>query len=100
MTATTGRMTSWTRRPWVWVGVGVLVLGLIAAVLRFAPLFAIERVTVTGNSQITSDDIITAASVTDGTRLLTAPLTEIEDRVESLDAVAEARVSRDWPNTL
>ena len=43
---------------------------------------------------------MTAAEVSDGAPLLTAPLSTIEQRVESLDAVAEARVVRDWPNTL
>jgi len=38
--------------------------------------------------------------VSDGTPLLTAPLSTIEERVESLDAVADASVVRDWPNAL
>ncbi|HEX5017172.1 MAG TPA: FtsQ-type POTRA domain-containing protein [Actinomycetes bacterium] len=93
-------VTPWVRRPWVWVAAGVLVLGLIAALLRFAPLFQVEHVTVSGNSQLPGDEVVTAAAIDDGTRLLTAPLADIESRVESLDAVADARVTRDWPNTI
>ena len=90
----------WLRRPWAWVVVGIAILALIVAALRFTPFFAVSEVTVTGNEQVTSDQVLTAAEVSDGAPLLTAPLSTIEQRVESLDAVADARVVRDWPNTL
>ena len=44
-----------------------------------------------GNEQVTADAVVAAASVPDGTRVLTAPLDEIANRVESLDAVASAQ---------
>jgi cell division protein FtsQ len=78
----------------------LLVLGAIAAVLRFAPLFTVEKITVDGNSQVTAEAVVDAAAVPDGTRVLTAPLDQIASRVESLDAIAQARVTRDWPNGL
>jgi cell division protein FtsQ len=79
---------------------GVVILVVIAATLRYAPLFSVEKITVTGNEQVTSDAVVAAASVPDGTRVLTAPLDQIASRVESLDAVAQAKVTRDWPNGL
>jgi cell division protein FtsQ len=84
----------------VWVLFGVMMLAVIAAALRFAPLFSVEKITVSGNQQVTSEAVLAAASVPSGTRVLTAPLDQIASRVESHDAVAEAKVTRDWPNGL
>jgi cell division protein FtsQ len=95
-----GRFTSWARRPWVWVLAGIGVLALIATCLRFAPWFAVDDVEVSGNSQVATDEVVAAASISDGTPLLTVPLDEIEQRVEALDAVAEARATRDWPSSI
>ena len=100
MTAVGSVLAAWMRRPWVWVLCGVLVLIVIAGTLRYAPLFSVEKITVSGNQQVTSDAVVAAASVPDGTRVLTAPLDQIASRVESLDAVAQAKVTRDWPNGL
>lgn len=100
MTAPGTVLAAWARRPWAWVLLGVLMLAVIAATLRYAPLFSVEKITVTGNQQVTSDAVVAAASVPDGTRVLTAPLGQIESRIESLDAVAQAKVTRDWPNGL
>ncbi|MFL6179695.1 MAG: cell division protein FtsQ/DivIB [Actinomycetes bacterium] len=100
MTGSRPGYVQWVRRPWAWVLFGVLVLATFAAVLRYAPLFSVENIAVAGNEQVTSDAVVAAASVPDGTRMLTAPLDEIANRVESLDAVASARVTRDWPNGL
>ena len=90
----------WLRRPWAWVVVGVAVLALLVAALRFTPFFSVSEVKISGNEQVTSDEVLAAAGVSDGTPLLTAPLSTIEERVESLDAVADARAVRDWPSTL
>ena len=90
----------WLRRPWAWVVVGVVVLTLIVVALRFTPFFAVSEVTVAGNEQVSADQVRAAAEVSNGAPLLTASLSTIEERVESLDAVADARVVRDWPNTL
>ena len=90
----------WLRRPWAWVVVGFLVLTLIVLALRFTPIFAVNEVTVTGTEQVSVTQVLAAADVSNGGPLLSAPLSTIEERVESLDVVADARVVRDWPNTL
>lgn len=90
----------WLRRPWVWGVVALLVLGGSAAALRFAPLFEVEQITVAGNEQVTEDEVRAAASVADSTALLTVPVDEVAARIETLDAVASARVTRDWPDTV
>jgi len=90
----------WAGRPWAWVVLGVVLLALLFAGLRYAPMFSVESITVAGNRQVSSADVVKAAAVPSGTRVLTAPLSEIAERIESLDAVAEATVTRDWPNGL
>lgn len=90
----------WLRRPWFWGVVVLLILGGAAAALRFAPAFEVEQVTVTGNEQVTEDEVRAAASVAQSTALLTVPVDEVAERIESLDAVASARVTRDWPDTV
>lgn len=86
------------QRPWVWIAIACCVVALIASALRFAPLFRVEHIDVVGNAQVSSEDVIAAAAVPDSTALLALPTDEIESRVETLDAVAGARVVRDWPD--
>ena len=97
---TGGAARTWLGRPWVWVCLGVLVLGLLFVALRYAPIFTVESIKVTGNDQVSSSDVVAAAAVPNGTHVLTAPLAQIAGRIESLDAVADATVTRDWPNGL
>lgn len=96
----TGLLTRWASRPWAWVVLGVMLLSLLFVGLRYAPLFSVEQISVSGNDQVSSADVVEAAAVPDGTRVLTAPLDTIAGRIESLDAVADATVTRDWPNGL
>ena len=88
----------WAWRPWVWVVIAVLVVASGFLALRFAPVFRAQHIDVLGNSQVSADEVIAAAEVSDTTPLLDLPVDEIEARVESLDAVAGARVVRDWPD--
>lgn len=88
----------WARRPWLWVAVVLLVMAAAGAALRFAPIFRVEHIDVLGNAQVSSDAIIAAAQVSGDAPLLGLPVDEIESRVETLDAVAAARVVRDWPD--
>jgi cell division protein FtsQ len=76
----------------------VIAVALGFAALRFAPIFQVEHIDVLGNSQVSADEVIAAAQVSDATPLLELPVDEIESRIESLDAVAGARVVRDWPD--
>ena len=73
---------------------------LVVSVLRLAPFFQVRHVDVSGNSQVSSDDVLSAAAVSEGRALMTAPLDQIAARVETLDAVASARVTRDWPDRI
>ncbi len=88
----------WIHRPWAWLVVVVLVMAGAGAALRFAPMFHVEHIDVLGNDQVSSDDVVKAAQVSGDTPLLGLPVAEIEARIETLDAVAAARVVRDWPD--
>jgi cell division protein FtsQ len=88
----------WVRRPWVWVLAALLVVAAAGAALRYAPVFHVEHIDVLGNDQVSSDEVLAAAEVSSGTALLGLPVDEIESRIETLDAVASARVVRDWPD--
>lgn len=89
---------AWLRRPWTWAVVALLVCALMFAFLRFAPFFRVQHVDVQGNSQVSADEVVAAADVFEDGALMTVPLDEIASRVETLDAVAGAHVTRDWPN--
>ena len=86
------------RRPWAWGVLLLVVVVLMVTVLRFAPFFRVQHVDVQGNSQVSVDEVVAAANVSEDGSLMTMPLDEIAARVETLDAVAGARVTRDWPN--
>lgn len=90
----------WARRPWAWAVV-VLVLGAaLAAALRYAPVFEVERIAVVGNDQVSADQVLQAADVPAGTALMSVPVHAIEQRVETLDVVASASVTREWPDAV
>ena len=90
----------WLRRPWTWGVLAVLACALMFSFLRFAPFFRVQHVDVQGNSQVSADEVLAAADISADGALMTVPLDEIASRVETLDAVAGARVTRDWPNRL
>jgi len=90
----------WLRKPWMWVAITLVVGATTVAVLGLSPFFRVEHVDVSGNSQVSSDDVLAAAEVPRGRPLLTAPIDEIASRIETLDAVASASVTRAWPNRL
>lgn len=90
----------WVRRPWFWVAVVLLLGAALAASLRYAPYFEVERVSVVGADQVSVDQVLAVAEVPDGSALMSVPVHTIEQRIESLDAVASARVTREWPDAV
>jgi cell division protein FtsQ len=99
--ADVGRLGRLWARPWVWALLAILVATTAYAALRYAPLFRVDEITVIGVEQVSAGDVVEATGLA-GARppLLTLSLDDIAAEVEELDAVASARVSRDWPNTL
>ncbi|WP_323794102.1 cell division protein FtsQ/DivIB [Nocardioides sp.] len=92
----------WARRwiTWRYVLVVVVVLGLVGGGIYgvyFSRALSVQGVQVTGESTIEADEVLEAAAVPLGGPLATADLGAIQRRVENIDAVRSADVSRRWP---
>jgi cell division protein FtsQ len=90
----------WVRSPWI---VGLALLGLVSVLgwlMFFSPVFSARTIVVVGSEQVTDDQVRNAAEIPAGMSLARLPLTDIAARIEELDAVASARVERQWPNTV
>ena len=88
------------RSPWI---VGLALLGLVSVLgwlMFFSPVFSARTIVVVGSEQVTDDQVREAAEIPAGMSLARLPLTDIATRIEELDAVASARVERQWPNTV
>jgi cell division protein FtsQ len=88
------------RSPWL-VGLALIALASVLGWLMFfSPVFSARTIVVVGSEQVTDDQVRDAAGVPAGMSLARLPLTDIAARIEELDAVASARVERQWPNTV
>ena len=86
-----------------WVIAVVVLIGAIAGAawaVAWSSLFDIRTIEVRGTSNLSADEVLTAAQVPRGVPLIHADTDEIAQRVEALLLVADAQVSRHWPNTL
>ena len=88
-------------RRWVILAV-VLAVVLVATgwILANSSLFALRYVTVEGTSRLTPTEVLSAASVREGTSLVRLDPGAVAHRVERLPQVADAVVSRRWPHGL
>ena len=77
----------------------VLLLGAGWAVL-FSGLVTVEQAQVTGTRALGTARVERVAQVPTGTPLARADLDAIRARVETIDAVRRAEVSRSWPHTV
>ena len=81
------------------VVLAVVAVGL-GLVLYFTPLMSARNIVVTGTGAVTSDQVIAAAKVRQGTPLLQIDTSQVADRVAGIRALASARVQREYPSTL
>jgi cell division protein FtsQ len=93
----------WRRRWLSWKPLLALVLVLALAVagtwlVLFSKYLSVQEVEVMGTGLLSADDIRAAADVPDGQALARVDLVAIERRVEALAPVADAEVSRKWPD--
>jgi cell division protein FtsQ len=90
------------RRILAGVGIALLaaaaVWGLVA--LWKAPLLPIKHLDVSGESRLTRSEVVSAAAVPKDATLLKVSPAQIEDRLEKLPWISDARVSRALPGTL
>lgn len=91
------------RRPWLQIGLGVLVLALLAGaawLVLLSDVLGVRQVAVTGNHIVNADDVRRLAEIPVGTPLARADLSGVATRVSGLPAVRSVSVTRAWPNTL
>lgn len=93
----------WARRWLTWRY--VLVVGVVLAVVvggvyavYFSSSLSVQGVEVSGEKSIKIAEVLEAAAVPTGGPLATADLSAIQRRVENIDAVLSADVSRRWPH--
>lgn len=95
----------WARRwlTWRYLLSTVLALGLIGGsvyAVYFSSALSVQGVEVLGESTVSQDVVLKFADVPTGGPLATADLDAIERRVENIDAVRSAEVSRRWPHDI
>ncbi len=91
------------RDPWRAGFYGLLAIAVAAAVgwALFGPsLLVVRHVLVTGNRLVTAEQVRAAAAIVPGTPLAEVNTGAVAHRVEQLDPVASAQVSRSWPDTI
>nr|WP_202885570.1 FtsQ-type POTRA domain-containing protein [Kribbella sandramycini] len=90
------RRHSWL--PWA-IGGGVLLLaGVVVWLFYFSSLFAVSGVRVSGADTVPVATIEQTAAAPTGTPLAQVDLSAIAGRVRTIPAVADAQVTRAWPN--
>ena len=95
----------WARRwvAWRYVVALLLFVALLAGavwLVFFSSVLAVEGVEVHGTKQLSSAEIRAAAGVTDGEPLARVDLDRIRTRVEALEEVRSADVTRQWPHAV
>ncbi|WP_017604522.1 cell division protein FtsQ/DivIB [Nocardiopsis alkaliphila] len=89
--------------PWKAVFVVLLVVSLVCAVawlLLGSRLLVVRDVAVTGTDRVSSEEVEEAVSVATGTPLIRVDLEGGRERVERIDLVETASLTRGWPATL
>jgi cell division protein FtsQ len=91
------------RDPWRAAFFGALtlaILGVGAWALLGSSLLAVRHEEVTGNGTIPAAEVLAAAAIRPGTPLASVDTAAAARRVEQIDQVLSATVSRAWPDTI
>jgi cell division protein FtsQ len=92
------RWRSWL--PWAIGGGLVVVAGLIVWLFYFSSVLAVSGVRISGADTVPLATIEQTAAAPIGTPLAKVDLRSIADRVRTIPAVADAQVTRAWPNKI
>jgi cell division protein FtsQ len=90
------RWRSWL--PWAIGGGLVLLAGLVVWLFYYSSAFAVHGVRVSGADTVPVATIEQTAAAPVGTPLAKVDLRSIADRVRTITAVADAQVTRAWPD--
>jgi cell division protein FtsQ len=82
------------------VGIVVAVLLTVAFVISRSPLLAIDTLQVRGTSHLTTEQILDAAGVHEGDPMVWIDTSAAVQGIEALPYVREARLERQWPDTV
>ncbi|WP_020387369.1 cell division protein FtsQ/DivIB [Kribbella catacumbae] len=86
--------------PWAVGGLVVVLGGLTVWLFYFSSVLAVSGVKVAGADTVPPATITQVAAAPMGTPLAKVDLTAIAERVRTIQAVADAQVTRAWPNQL
>jgi cell division protein FtsQ len=81
-------------------GIVLVVLAVLVWLLVASPVLAAKQVTVTGQRELTAEQVADAAAVPLGVPLIRQDLDAIAQRATTLPQVASATVQRHWPSTV
>lgn len=93
------RLAAISRRSWIVVAAGVLVIAL-AVVAWLSPVLSVRNVNVTGLEHVPREEVVAALGAVEGSPLLRVDTTAAARRVAGIARVAQVRVKRDYPSTL
>lgn len=79
---------------------GLAIVGGVGWALLGDRVFVVRSVTVTGTHQLSPEQVIAAADVPPGTPLLSVDAGAVTRKVETINLVASATVTEDWPDRL
>ncbi len=86
--------------PWAIAGLVVVVGGITVWLFYFSSVLAVSGVKVAGADTVPQATITEVAAAPMGTPLAKVDLKVIAERVRTIQAVADAQVTRAWPNQL
>lgn len=82
---------------------GLLGLLLIVAIICFfllSPIFAIENIEVKGNTNVTSNHIVSVSGITYKKNILQINKYDAVNKINALPIIKETTIRRSWPNTI
>jgi cell division protein FtsQ len=89
--------------PWkaaFFAAAALAILGIAVWALLGSSLFVVRSVAVTGPGVVPRAEVVRAAGIVPGTPLARVNTAAVARRVERINQVQSARVSRDWPGTV
>lgn len=78
----------------------VVTLAVLWSVVAFTPLMSVKHIEVEGNAHVSSEDVVNASGVQEGTPLARVNMRNAASGVASIPWVKTATASRSWPSTI
>jgi cell division protein FtsQ len=98
---TTGRRGVWSRRRWRVAFLALALAAIVAGaawVLLGSRLLAVRSVVVTGTRLVPQSEVLAVADIELGTPMIRVNTAQVAARVETIQQVQSAQVTRSWPD--